>query len=212
MTNSLETVGNAQVSTAIKKYGTGSMYFDGTGDYLITWFGDNSNAGGSGIVVPSQFTFAGDFTIEAWVYIAAGGANRGIVTIGDRNTTTGLSLLWESSTVFKLYGNASQQILGTVSGLSLNTWAHIAVTRSGTGVGNIKMYLDGVYQSQTGTANNTVFTGSSANHICVGISYNNATFIEPLNGYIDELRITNGVARYQGTTNFTPPTAPFPDF
>lgn len=212
MTNSLETVGNAQISTAIKKYGTGSMYFDGTGDYLITWFGDNSNAGGSGIVVPSQFTFAGDFTIEAWVYIAAGGANRGIVTIGDRNTTTGLSLLWESSTVFKLYGNASQQILGTVSGLSLNTWAHIAVTRSGTGVGNIKMYLDGVYQSQTGTANNTVFAGSSANHICVGISYNNATFIEPLNGYIDELRITNGVARYQGTTNFTPPTAPFPDF
>jgi hypothetical protein len=34
MMNDLETVGNAQISTSVKKYGTGSMYFDGTGDWL----------------------------------------------------------------------------------------------------------------------------------------------------------------------------------
>jgi hypothetical protein len=206
MNNSLETAGNAQISTSIKKYGNGSIYFDGTGDYLNTWFGDNSNAGGSGIVIPSQFTFSGDFTIEAWVYVVAGGANRGIITFGDRATSTGLSLYWGSSTKFVLYGNGAQ-ILDTVSGLSLNTWAHIAVTRSGTGVNNIKMYLNGVYQNMIGTANNTVFAGSSANHVCVGISYNSATFIEPHNGYIDDLRITNGIARYTGTGNFDPPAA-----
>jgi hypothetical protein len=32
--NNLETVGNAQIDTSVKKYGTGSMEFDGTGDYL----------------------------------------------------------------------------------------------------------------------------------------------------------------------------------
>jgi hypothetical protein len=56
MLNDLETVGNAQVSTSVVKYGTGSMYFDGAGDYLSR---------------PASSLYAlgtGDFTIEAWVY------------------------------------------------------------------------------------------------------------------------------------------------
>jgi hypothetical protein len=36
--NNLETVADAQIDTSVKKYGTGSMEFDGTGDYLLIAF------------------------------------------------------------------------------------------------------------------------------------------------------------------------------
>jgi hypothetical protein len=58
-TNVLETLGNAQLSTAVKKYNNASIYFDGTGDYLR---------------IPNNALWAlgtGDFTIEFWVYFNA---------------------------------------------------------------------------------------------------------------------------------------------
>jgi len=56
MMNDLETVGNAQISTSVVKYGTASMYFDGTGDYLTAPSNPAYNLG------------SGNFTIEFWVY------------------------------------------------------------------------------------------------------------------------------------------------
>ncbi|MFN9973583.1 MAG: hypothetical protein ACK58T_27205, partial [Phycisphaerae bacterium] len=59
--NNLETVGNAQTSTTQSKWGGSSMYFDGTGDNLVT-------------AAPSTVPFAfgtGDFTIECWAYFSA---------------------------------------------------------------------------------------------------------------------------------------------
>jgi hypothetical protein len=58
MMNNLETVGNAQISTSVKKFGTGSIYFDGSGDSLVT---PNNPA----------YILPGDFTIEGFVYILA---------------------------------------------------------------------------------------------------------------------------------------------
>ena len=192
----LETVGNAQISTSVKKpgFGTGSLAFDGTGDWLL---------------IPNYpaLTLSGDFTIEAWIYVTAGGANRGVVTLGNRNTTTGISLFWESSTAIKVFSN-SAEIVGTSAILSLNTWAHIALVRNGTGVNNLKIYVNGVMSGQNGTGNNTVFAGGAAGGIFVGVSYT-GSFVEPFQGNIDDLRITNGIARY--IANFTPPTAPFPN-
>ena len=57
MMNNLETVGNAQISTSVVKYGTGSLAFDGSGDDLRV-----VNAG-----VTTGFG-TGDFTVEFWVY------------------------------------------------------------------------------------------------------------------------------------------------
>jgi len=55
MMNNLETVGNAQISTTQSKFGGSSMYFDGTGDYLIS----RNNYG---------FEFGtSDFTVEMWI-------------------------------------------------------------------------------------------------------------------------------------------------
>ena len=198
MMNNLETVGNAQISTSIKKYGTGSLYFDGTGDWLLA---------------PNypSITLEGDFTIEAWVYILVGGANRGIITIGDRSTATGITLMWQSSAYFKVFTSGAE-LLATNTTTATNTWAHFALTRNGAGANNMKTYLNGIYQQTNGTANNNIFAGVAGNGLCVGVSYSAASFIEPHNGYICDLRITKGVARYTGNVNFNPPTAAFPDF
>jgi hypothetical protein len=57
MAKIITTVGHAQVDTAIKKIGTGSLLLDAGGDDRLT---TPNNA---------DFAFgAGDYTIEFWVY------------------------------------------------------------------------------------------------------------------------------------------------
>jgi len=184
MMNDLETVGNAQISTSVKKYGTGSLAFDGTGDALIAAYTPN-------------FAFSsGNFTIEFWLYI---------------NTTSGTPIVFDmrdggGSQTPVIYLNGSALVYYTNSGvritggtLSTGTWYHVAVCRSGT---STKMFLDGTQIGSTYTDS----TNYSGGNLWLG-SYYSGGF--DLNGYIDDLRITKGYARY--TATFTPPTAALSD-
>jgi hypothetical protein len=178
--NDLETVGNAQISTAQSKFGGSSIYVDGTGDVLLA---RNNTLYGFG---------TGDFTIEVWVYIVTG-TNFGCVIGGPAGGTTWY-LEYSSTRGFYFYDNASA--LNGSASLVTGAWKYLAVSRSGT---SLKMFVDGVT-----TATHT----SSANlpAITLGIgAYNDNTY--NINGYIQDLRITKGYARYTGT--FTPPTTPF---
>jgi len=180
--NALETVGDAQIDTTVKKYGTGSMEFDGTGDELKTTFLDS--------VLGS-----GDFTIEFWV-------NPGSISTGTvidlRSDGAGFDIYFGSNILN--VSTSGTYFMGT-SGVtfSTSTWFHIAMVRFGSGSNNWKIYVDGTSRAQT--TNTTNFT---AKILRIGGGSNGA-----LNGYIDDLRITKGIARY--TTTFTPPTKSFPD-
>jgi Concanavalin A-like lectin/glucanases superfamily len=181
-----ETVGNAQLDTTTKKFGTGSLKFDGTGDWLLVPDSIDQRLG------------TGNFTIECWLYLSATGAARGIV--GKGTSTTGWLLSTNSSNaVVFTYGTSTITSTGTLSGA---TWYHIAVVREGTGTNQTKIYIGGTNDG-TGTVS-TDFTQTNAGYVGA-----NRTAGDALNGYIDDLRITKGVARY--TANFTPPTAAFPD-
>jgi hypothetical protein len=191
--NNLETVGNAQISTSVKKYGTGSMYFDGTGDYLTIPSSPNLGFG------------SGDFTVEAWVYLTANIANAvgGYLTDFRNNSTLNFALGFiGNSGVTKMYDyvndNGATSTIGT-STVTLNTWHHVAWVRSGT---TVTMYFNG-------TANGTMTTSYSQGPtgVTIGARYTGST--EYITGYVDDLRITKGLARY--TANFTAPTAAFPD-
>ncbi len=186
--NNLETVGNAQIDTTTKKYGTGSMEFDGTGDWLLLANNVNQQLG------------TGNFTIEFWVYLATGdtGSNRGLVAKG--TSTTGF--LVSLNTTQKVVFTFTTSTITSSGAITLDAWNHIAVVREGTGSNQTKIYIAGTNDG-TGTVS-TDFNQTSVMYVGA-----NRTGGDPMKGYIDDLRITKGVARY--TSAFTPPTAAFPD-
>ena len=182
--NDLETVGNAQVSTVQSKWGTTSMGFDGTGDWLFQ------------IDRPALRLGTAAFTIEMWVYRSASGTY-GLVSKGTSTTGWSVSLNASNQVVFS-FAASSFNSTGTVAA---TTWTHIAVVREGTGTNQTKIYINGTNDG-TGTVA-TDFNQTNAMYVGADRVAGSA-----FNGYIDDLRITNGIARY--TSNFTPPTEAFP--
>lgn len=182
--NDLETVGNAQVSTVQAKWGTTSMAFDGTGDWLFN------------IDKPALRLGTAAFTIEMWVYRSASGTY-GLISKGTSTTGWSVSLNASNQVVFS-FAASSFNSTGTVAA---TTWTHVAVVREGTGTNQTKIYISGTNDG-TGTVA-TDFSGTDVMYVGADrVAGGN------FNGYIDDLRITNGVARY--TSNFTAPTAAFP--
>lgn len=187
--------GNTATKTATKKYGTASAYFDGTGDYLS-------------VADSADWDFgSGDFTIECWVYMTVlpgAGAYPGLISqqgsAGNRAWT--LFVHGDLGSLYFAYttdGTTYAYMDGGSAAGFLNTWKHIAVCRTGT---TAKVYVDGV-----GGTEHTAIGASSIYNSTVPLvigRYVSDVDANYLTGYIDDLRITKGVARYTG--NFTPPT------
>jgi hypothetical protein len=183
MINNIETIGNTQISPAQSKFGGSSILFDGTGDYLIA--PDNA-----------AYRFGtGDFTVECWIYLNVISRVNGIWTNGPAsNGSFGFYVTSGNKLEAAYYGGAT--VTGATS-LVANTWYHVAVSRSGT---ITRVFLNGVQDAINISSNNNTTSKCS-----VGNSFTSA--VDSLNGYIDDLRVTNGMARY--TTNFTIPALAF---
>ena len=191
--------GNASISTARSKFGGSSCYFDGTGDYV--------DIGGTYWTTGAAID-SGDFTIELWLNIDAWGGENSQSLITNYGTNSGGWALYVTNTtgkVFWWHHNGSAWVYvnnstGTRTALSLDTWYHIAVTRSG----NIfRLFLDGT-QEDSMTDSNAMTSSNGGTHSGIRMGGINAGVDYPVNGYIDDVRITKGVARY--TSNFTAPT------
>jgi len=162
----------------------GSVYFDGSGDYLSC---------GSG----SQFDMGtGDFTWEAWVYPMEASRSQQIISVGDSNSTI-YGFYFRSTNKFAFYGN-STLYLESSSTSSINQWYHVAVARSGT---SLALYVNG---TSVATATNSASIGSSSEGGYVGVNYGVST--QNWKGYISDARVVKGTAVY--TADFTPPTIP----
>jgi hypothetical protein len=183
--NVLETVGNAQVSTTQAKWGTTSMYFDGTGDNLYT--------------INPCLPRSGDFTLEMWIYPTSTAGYQLIYSQFTSGSTDGnFELLWDEFNEKFNVNFRGSTILTSSSTYSLNAWHHLAIVRSGS---TFTMYVDGA-SAATATNSDTILqTASYVGTRSLGDGY--------FAGYIDDLRITRGYARYSGST-YTVPTAAFP--
>ena len=192
--NVLETVGNAQISTAQSKFGGSSMAFDGSGDALI---------------LPASQNLAletGNFTIEMWVYGANNGGTVGgsyprLFSLGTVQTTGSIESYNAAGTLYvEIFGSS---ITFTASTLLNSSWNHFAISRSGS---SVKAFVNGTQVGSTLTNSTNLNRAASSTSIIGASTASTGNF----NGYIDDLRITKGYARY--TANFTPPTQAFPLF
>lgn len=185
--------GDSKISTAQSKFGGASLLLDGTGDYISS---------------PSTSDLAfgtGDFTIECWAYKSAG-SNNGILQISSTagglqaNSTLNLSIASFAGTI-GIYANNSSYA-STAFTNTINVWYHYAIVRNN---GITKFYFNGNLVTDIGTSgaitDTTNYTGT---YLVIG-GYYSTSYL--WNGYIDELRITKGYARYTG--NFTPSTTAF---
>jgi len=190
--NVVTAVGDASISTAIADpFGNsdaGVLAFDGNGDYLQA---AESN---------SNLTFGtGDFTVEFFIYYNS--TNTDDLILDWRNTVGGQPriVLYHTGGNLTIYNPTN--LTDTIFTPAINTWYHVALCRSG---GTLRTYVDGT-QTFSGANSRNYLAPESTNGIYIG----GVSFISgyDFNGYISNLRITKGVARY--TANFTPPTQPF---
>lgn len=180
--------GDAKISAAQSKFGGASGYFDGTGDYLQY----ASNA---------VFNIPGDFTIEAWVYPLVSNATMAVAARRTASGTEDFGLYLSNGVLTWLHSQASTAYSKTGGSVSLNTWSHIAVSRTAN---TWNLFVNGARTQVNGSGtDNTV-------SLPLLIGWDGLNSARYFNGYIDDFRFTPGVCRY--TAAFTPPSAPFPDF
>lgn len=171
--------GNAQLDTAQSRFGGSSAYFDGSGDYISV---TNANL----------ILGTGDFTIEAWIQRNAD-ATHNIISWSGNNA---IYMNAGANNIFVQIGGVLQTTTATPG---LNAWFHFALCRN---AGTLNVFVDGVKDSET-PANTTNFTTGLFE---IGRRSGSTNMF---NGWIDEFRVTKGLARY--TANFQPPLYPFSD-
>jgi Concanavalin A-like lectin/glucanases superfamily len=179
--------GNTAISTAQSKFpGGSSIYFDGVGDYLY-------------VEPTSNLTnLDADFTIELFAYcFNVSKTSNQIMDARQSMATASPWIVSIDSSKLLFFNGTNYFSTGT---LSNNTWYHLALSRVGS---TVKMFINGTL-SGTHTISGAL-TGATTNPFCMG---GKDIDIYKFAGYLDEIRITNGIARY--TENFTPPAAEFP--
>lgn len=180
--------GNVNISRVQSKFGGASAYFNGNGDYLS-------------LANSADFDFgSGDFTIECFIYLTAQETrNRGIISKISPGSAAFFLYLSDTNKV----AFAAQNFNGvqSTSVLTASTWHHIAVTRS---TGNAALFVNGIQEAGASFP----LSPSYDNPVYIGaFDPSNSSFAWFFSGFIDEFRITKGIARY--TSTFSPPNQPF---
>jgi hypothetical protein len=204
-------VGSSKPYTSTRKSFAGptSAYFDGMGGHI-----------NSSLNPDFSFPAGTDFTIEAWVnmtsLVGSGQVPRSCIIFGfDATSGDGSGprtwSIFVSNNGALIFENAASDgsrnfaMSSAAAAIRVNSWQHVAIVRKGT---TMYMFIDGrsIAFTKSGPASVNVDVLSSG-YIRLGRLYTSSDWDYRLNGYIDEVRITKGVARY--SADFTPPPGAF---
>ena len=185
--NNLFTANTANVSTTQSEFGGSSMKFNGTTDFLTA----NST--------PNLDLSTGDYTIELWAYSTA--------------TTNAVDscLGWGGNSIMLYHdatnwtyevGNGSSVVFQITTPYTANVWVNLALTRNAN---TFTLWKNGVSSATSTSSTSISLTGKT---LYIGVN-GYIGLAQKFTGYIDDLRITKGIARY--TANFTPSAYAFQD-
>jgi len=201
-------VGAAQIDTAQFKFGGSSLKLVDAGDADgISWATDTdwdlSDANSD------------QFTIEAWVRPSDNTPLDSAIIANHGGGSPNLSWMVYVNTT----GNGELEFLGTTTGgtydwsdhpvssgliWNTSTWYHVAVDKDATG--KVRLYRDGV-MLDSATPSNSALSGGGGG---ISVGANSASGGRTWPGWIDEVRVTKGIARYASDSGYVVPTAAFP--
>jgi len=204
--NNAQVFYNTRISTAIKKFNTGSILFGGTSDYIQIPYNVNNH-----------HMADRDFTVECWAYPAGNDSVGRIINAWNTGTTSYASweMYWQNGNTFGAQfssaGTAANATLvsttswhGTYGTPQRNNWYHLALVRANS---VFTFYVNGA--SAGSNTQPSAYTLQVPDTVTIAARRSGASYVEPFNGCLDEIRITPGIARYTG--NFTVPDRAFPD-
>lgn len=180
--------GEPVIDTSQSKFGGASVRLQATYDYLRTPY------------VSGHFDPRVDLTVEAWVRLASS-KRHNLCCFHNSGRGHFYSILADGKIRVGYETDTGTNIIDTASTIPLSTWKHLAVTKSGQ---TIRVFVDGVIQV-TKDIDGTPTV--STNNPFIGVEQVDVS--RYFDGWIDDFRYTEGVARY--TANFTPPAAAFPN-
>jgi hypothetical protein len=180
----INTTGSPVTDTTIKKFGTSSLELNGTSSINV--------------VSNNDFGFGtGDYTVEGWFYLNSVAAQSILFDFrAGAGTDVAPVVLVAAGGSLQFYSYSASRIVG--SALATGQWYHVAVSRT---AGTTRLFLNGVNQG-TPWVDSTDY--DVAKPLVIGSAWNNA---QNINGYVDEFRVTKGLARY--TAGFIVPVSEF---
>lgn len=180
-------------NTFAPSHHSGSVYFDGSGDYLEMTDNDSFNFG------------SGDFSIESWVYLTVdptssylvsqwGTSNKGVVLGIGFNTSKKMTFAWTTD-------GTTDQTITDANDFPFNQWTHVVACRSGS---TISLFINGKREAtSSAVGSGTLYNSTYA--IKIG-SHDSGT--APTKGFIYGLRSLSGNIYNAGATTITVPTEP----
>ena len=182
--------GNFAPSVAQSKFGGSSGLFDGTGDYLS---------------IPSSADWAfgtGDFTIDFWVRCQQPGSGEmNFFSTANKNTTPGVLAHLRSNGLLYVYFHDQSPAFNAAAGMSVLAWYHIAIIRTGS---TVRVFVNG---SQIGSDYSCSQDITTLNDFQIGGGCTEGDI--DYTGYIDEFRVSKGIARWTADFSGALPAAPY---